>query len=176
MFMFRSLTLSLSVSAIVALILNALALCSGSSESTSIFNQIAHAEPTAPQIVKIDETPRFGAVQAVDVKVCELYESLATVKATAETQIDAKCTCALTAETCGKNWRGAQKKVFKCSCQLPSGCQVNACSLSDITATAKATKLCKKTTCSCVKAGQAPCAPNFLGKQSLPYKCDCPQH
>ena len=134
------------------------------------------AEPTKDASINpVDETPQFETPQAKEINVCELYESLAVIKAKAETQIDSSCACELTTETCGKNWRGAQKKVFKCRCALPGACRVNTCSISDITATAKATKLCKKTTCSCVPQGETSCAKSFLGKRSTPFACHCPQ-
>ena len=143
-----------------------------SSSSTGLFSS-AHADPSSP--VSVDETPRRDTPKSKQISICELYESVALVKAKKETQIDASCTCEVTRETCGKNWRGAQKKVFQCACTLPGGCQVNTCSLSDMTATAKATTLCKKTSCSCVKQSESICAEGILGQKSHPYQCDCPQ-
>jgi hypothetical protein len=144
--------------------------------SLAISLERSDAEPSEVTIIQVDETPRFETPTVKELKVCELYESLALVKAKADTQIDSSCTCQLTTETCGSNWRGAVQKVFECRCVLPAGCQVDTCSLSDITATAKATKLCKKTTCSCVKSGEARCGSGFLGKRSSPFRCDCPQN
>ena len=135
------------------------------------------AEPSTEPATQsqVDETPRHGVARERIVNVCELYETVAVLKAKKETQFDASCRCKVSAETCGKNWRGAQKKIFVCACDLPGSCVVDTCSLSDVTATAKATALCKKTSCSCVQRGDAVCAEGILGQQSHPYHCECPQ-
>ena len=124
--------------------------------------------------VAVNENPRWSNSTKTKVEICELYETVAVMKAKKKTQIDASCLCEVTHKQCGKNWRGAQKKVFECACSLPGSCQVNTCSLSDITATAKSTTLCKKTSCSCVKQGDSVCAKGVLGQSSNPYVCDCP--
>ena len=124
--------------------------------------------------VVVNEKPRLSTPSKTTVEICELYEAVAVVKAKKETQIDASCLCEVTDKYCGKNWRGAQKKLFVCACSLPGSCQVDTCSLSDITATAKATTLCKKASCSCVKQSDAVCAAGILGQASNPYICDCP--
>ena len=131
------------------------------------------AEPATHS--QVDETPRYGATRERVVNICELYETVAKIKAKKETQVDASCRCKVSAETCGKNWRGAQKKIFVCACDLPGSCVVDTCSLSDVIATAKATALCKKTSCSCIRRGDAVCAEGILGQQSHPYHCECPQ-
>jgi hypothetical protein len=125
--------------------------------------------------VTVDETPRHESPKTQELSICELYETVAVLKAKKETQIDASCACKVSDEVCGKNWRGAHKKIFRCACSLPQGCKVNTCSLSDITATTKATALCKKTSCSCIKQSEAICAEELLGQKSHPYSCDCPQ-
>lgn len=134
-----------------------------------------YADPQSSEVAQVDETPKFASTQIKELKICELYESLALVKAKSETQLDADCTCQLTSDTCGKNWRGAVQKIFQCRCKMLGSCQVNTCSLSDITATAKATKLCKKPSCSCIKLSDNQCERGFLGKKSKPFRCDCPQ-
>ena len=131
------------------------------------------AEPTTQS--QVDETPRYGATSERVVNICELYETVAVLKAKKETQVDASCRCKVSAKTCGKNWRGAQKKIFVCACGLPGTCAVDTCSLSDVTATAKATALCKKTSCSCVQSEETVCAEGILGQKSHPYRCECPQ-
>lgn len=134
------------------------------------------AEPT---FSKVDETPRYTKPLQQELKICDLYETMAVLKAKAQTQVDAQCKCEATEQMCGKNWRGAQKRHFRCACTLPGSCEVNTCSYSDMTATARATALCKKSSCSCTVEGGPKnglrCGEDFMKKTPVKYLCSCPQ-
>jgi hypothetical protein len=132
-----------------------------------------------PSYTRVDETPHYTKPLHQELKICDLYETMAVLKAKAQTQVDAQCTCEATEEMCGKNWRGAQKRQFVCACTLPGSCEVNTCSYSDLTATARATALCKKSSCSCTVEGGSKnsqrCGEDFMKKTPVKYRCSCPQ-
>lgn len=136
------------------------------------YASFGYSEPT---VTKVDERPRYGKPIQRDVKICDLYETLAKLKAKAETQADASCECTATEELCEKNWRGAQKRYFACQCTLPGSCEVSTCSYSDVTATARATVACKKSSCSCIARSGQRCGEDFAKQTPEVYDCSCPQ-
>ncbi|MEE2789464.1 MAG: hypothetical protein VX589_19150 [Myxococcota bacterium] len=117
---------------------------------------------------------KWGPTSSQSLKICDLYESAALIKAKAKTEVSATCKCAQTKTECGKNWRGAMKYEFDCQCELRGSCEVTKCAGSDITATAKASATCRKGNCSCVKQGDAVCGKGLMGGEKHSYQCKCP--
>ena len=130
------------------------------------------SEAEAPPADKGDA--KWGPTSSKELKICDLYESAAVLKAKAKTEVSATCACTQTKAECGKNWRGAMKYEFDCKCELRGSCEVTKCAGSDITATAKASATCRKSNCSCVKQGEAACGKGLMGGEKHNYVCKCP--
>ena len=77
----------------------------------------AKAAPDAKPAAKTEAPPadsgdaKWGPTSTKDLKICDLYESAAVLKAKAKTEVSATCACTQTTTECGKNWRGAMKYV-----------------------------------------------------------------
>ena len=107
--------------------------------------------------------------KAIHIRVCEVYKVEAELKARTKSKyLDAKVSCQVTKKKCGRNWRGAQRRVWSCTVVPTKPCRASVCARSDVTATAKAVIKCRKPSCSCLKTVER------CSRKARIFDCECP--
>jgi hypothetical protein len=105
-------------------------------------------------------------------EVCALYETTAQTKALAQWGADQQYECEDTGRPCETNWRGAEKRWYRCTVLDRPPLQVTVCASTSFTAAAEAIQTIGYSTCTCEKSTNI-CGTGWLGETQVDFECQC---